>query len=168
MIDPAHRRFIATQQLVPALVNAALNGWIAWAMHREAVGLALWGGSGYASDLLVTGALLPGITWLILRPLLRHQALAGKAPVTRGVPVPWLSHLMPATLWAGLAVIALLGTGIGLMCCVAAQLAGAPAIAGTDYAWVKGLYGGLLPWLLQPAMVFAALRGAANQSEASK
>jgi len=151
---------MASQQLVPAVINALINGGIAWGMHRGTASLPLWGDGGYATDLLATGVLLPGITWLIMHPLLHRQAAAGKAPSTDGVPPPWLAARLPATLWAGSAAIGLAGLAVGAAACALAQGLGAPSFAGTTYALVKGLYGGLLPVLLQPAMVFAILREA--------
>ena len=62
MIDPVHRHFIATQQLVPALINTVLNGWIAWAMHHDAAGLALWGGSGRRINQVMPGNRTPVAT----------------------------------------------------------------------------------------------------------
>ena len=160
MTASARNRFIVTQQLVPFAINAVLNGWIAWALHKHDSALPLWGKDGYAMDLVMTGILLPGITWLIMWPLLLRQAAAGKAPVTDGVPTPWGIKLMPSTLWSGAAVIGLIGGVIGLLVTVIVQGFGAPALPGSTYALFKGVYGGLFPVLLQPAMVFAILRQA--------
>jgi hypothetical protein len=153
--------FAISQQLVPGLINAGLNGWIAWGMHHDKVVLPLWGHDGYAGDLVATGVLLPGITWLILRPLLLKQAAAGKAPALDGIPPPWASRFLPATFWRGAAAIGLVGGIIGLLVAVLLQGLGAPAIPGESYGWYKGLYGGLLPVLLQPSMTYAILRNTA-------
>lgn len=150
-------RFIVSQQVAPAIINALINGWIAWGMHREPSAVELWGDGGYATDLIATGVLLPGITWLIVHPMLRKQAAAGKAPVTDGVPVPRLAPFLPAGFWSGAAVIGAVGGGIGLLMSGLMHLLGAPSFSGGEYAWFKGLYGGLLPVLLQPSMVFAIL-----------
>lgn len=150
--------FAVSQQLVPAAINAGLNGWIAWAMHGDKPALPLWGHGGYASDLIATGVLLPGITWLILRPLLLKQAAAGKAPALQGVPPPWASRLLPNTLWRGATTIGVIGGLIGLLVAVALHVVGAPAVPGSVYGIYKGLYGGLLPVLLQPSMTYAILR----------
>lgn len=149
-----------SQQLVPAVINGSINGAIAWAMHRDTAALALWGGSGYAGDWLATGALLPGLTWWILHPLLRHQAATGKAPSTAGVPRPWLSPRLPAGFWGGSVAIGAAGLALGVAACALAQVVGAPQIPGPAYAWAKGLYAGALTWLLQPVMLFAILAAA--------
>lgn len=149
--------FVASQQIAPALINAAINGGIAWAMHRDTAALALWGDGGYATDLLATGLLLPGITWLIVHPLWRRQARQGKAPALAGVPVPWLTRWLPSTYWRGALVVGLFGTAIGAGVAGLMQAIGSPTFAGAQYAWFKGAYGGLLPILLQPAMLFAVL-----------
>lgn len=157
MMMSARSHFVVSQQLVPFVINAVLNGWIAWAMHHEEPALPLWGEHGYAMDLVATGVLLPGITWLILWPLLRKQAAAGKAPALEGVPQPWCSGHMPGSLWSGAATIGILGGLVGLAVAVMLHLLGAPAMPGPGYAVFKGLYGGILPVLLQPSMVFAIL-----------
>ncbi len=157
MTASSRRHFVVSQQLVPALINAAINGWIAWEMHEDAAAVHLWGEHGYATDLVATGILLPGITWLILRPLLLKQAAAGKAPATDGVPRPWASALLPGSLWGGAAAVGVLGGVIGLVAAGIMHLLGAPAMPGGTYAVFKGLYGGLLPVLLQPSMVWAIL-----------
>ena len=154
--------FVLSQQLIPALINALINGWIAWAMHSDEAAVPLWGHGGYATDLIATGVLLPGITWLILWPLLRRQAATGKAPTTDGVPSPWLSRLFPGTLWGGAAMAGALGGAVGVLAVAVLHVGGAPAMPGRGYALFKGLYGGLLPVLLQPSMVWAILhRGGA-------
>lgn len=154
----ARSHFIVSQQLTPAVINTLINGWIAWAMHADSAAVSLWGEHGYWSDLVATGVLLPGITWMIIRPLLRHQAAAGKAPAIDGVPQPWLSRFLPDGFWSGAAVIGVIGGLVGLVTVLLLQGLGAPAMPGKGYAVFKGLYGGMLPVLLQPAMVFAILR----------
>lgn len=156
-----HRHFIVSQQLTPALINALINGGIAWAMHKDKAALALWGAGGYWSDLLATGILLPGLTWMILHPLTRWQARQGKAPATGGVPRPLLASRLPSGLWTGAAATGGLGGAIGLLAIGLMQVLGAPSMGGGTYAVFKGIYGGLFPVLLQPAMVFAILRPAA-------
>jgi len=160
MTASARSRFIVSQQLIPFVINAVLNGWIAWAIHKNDTALPLWGSNGYATDLIATGLLLPSITWLILWPLLFKQAAAGRAPATDGIPQPWGIRLMPSALWRGAVVIGLIGGFFGLVVAVIMQALGAPAMTGQNYAIFKGVYGGLFPVLLQPAMVFAILRQA--------
>jgi hypothetical protein len=158
------RNFLLSQQLVPALINGLLNGGIAWAMHHEAERIGLWERGAYAYDLLATGLLLPFISWLILRPLLLHQAKKGKAPKLQGVSTPRLQRWMPGTLWGGALCIGLIGMLLlGGVSVLAMALAGAPDFSGKDYAVIKGFYAALLSAVLQPAMVFAALRNPAQK-----
>lgn len=157
MSSQASGRFIVSQQVVPAAINALINGGIAYGMHRHADAVRLWGDGGYATDLIATGVLLPGITWLILHPLLRKQAAAGKAPVTDGVPVPRLAPYLPGNLWSGAAAIGAVGGAVGAVAAGCLHMLGAPTFTGSSYAWFKGAYGALLALLLQPSMVFAIL-----------
>jgi hypothetical protein len=157
------QQFAVSQQVVPATINALINGGIAWAMHRGRDAVALWGEAGYWTDLVATGVLLPGLTWMIIHPLVRRQHHQGRAPSPpRACPAP-----MPAN--AGClrwllepvqTMCALLGGAIGLLATGALHGLGAPSMSGGAYAVFKGLYGGMFPVLLQPAMVFAILRGA--------
>jgi hypothetical protein len=151
-------KFLMTQQLLPGLINGLLNGGIAWAQHHKTAALGLWAHGMYATDLLATGFLLPSLTWLILRPLLRRQARAGKAPVLAGLPMPRLVGWMTSSTWGGSLVIGLMGMGLvagGTL--LALQLLGSPSFVGTDYALFKGAFGALLTFVLQPVMVFSAL-----------
>lgn len=154
-------RFFLGQQLLPGLINAAINGYIAWAQHGQAMKVGLWDGGAYAVDLLATGFLLPAISWLILRPLLLRQQSQGKAPCLEGQRVPRLLPWMPSSLWRGSLVIGLLGMSlVGGSCLLVALALGQPGFAGPDYAMLKAAYAGLLTLALQPLMVFAALRRA--------
>ncbi|MDB5870358.1 MAG: hypothetical protein JWP96_2690 [Polaromonas sp.] len=151
-------KFFVTQQVMPGLTNGLINGGIAWAIHRGETSLGLWERGGYAGDLLATGFFLPAITWLILQPLLRRQARAGKAPVLAGLPVPWLTRWMMPSLWAGGLTAGLIGMGLlGGGAVLAMQGLGAPEFSGNGYAVFKGVYGAWLAVILQPAMVFAIL-----------
>lgn len=154
------QQFAVSQQVVPATINALINGGIAWAMHRGRDAVALWGEAGYWTDLVATGVLLPGLTWMIIHPLVRRQHHQGRAPSTAGVSAPMLERWLPVGFWAGAAMCALLGGAIGLVAIGALQGLGAPSMSGGVYAVFKGIYGGMFPVLLQPAMVFAILRGA--------
>jgi hypothetical protein len=157
------RQFVVSQQVAPAIINALINGAIAWGMHRGKDAVALWGAGGYWTDLVATGVLLPGLTWMILHPLTRWLARQGKAPSTAGVPAPHLEQWLPCGFWGGAAVMGLLGGAIGLLAVGVMQVLGAPSMTGGAYAVFKGLYGGMFPVLLQPAMVFAILRGAGSE-----
>lgn len=158
MPTSTRQKFIITQQVLPGLINGLLNGGIAWAQHRDAATLGLWDQGAYATDLLATGFLLPAISWLIVRSLLRHQATSGKAPVLSGLSKPWLLRWMRPSLWGGTAAIGLMGMVlVGGGAVLALQLLGSPGFVGTDYALFKGAYGALLTLVLQPVMVFAAL-----------
>jgi hypothetical protein len=154
-------RFFLGQQLVPGLINAALNGGIAWAQHGQAPRVGLWDSGAYAVDLLATGFLLPAISWTILRPLLLRQQSQGKAPDLEDLRVPRLLPWMPSSLWRGSLVVGLLGmTLMGGSCLLLALALGQPGFTGPDYALLKAVYAGLLTIALQPLMVFAALHSA--------
>lgn len=158
-------RFIVGQQVVPALINAGLNGAIAWAQHAKTPVLGLWDNNAYAIDLLATGFLLPAISWLILRPLLRSQQAKGKAPSLVGCHVPRLLPWMSSSLWRGSLTAGLIGMlAVGCTAVIAAMALGSPEFTGQHYAWLKAGYAGVLTVVMQPLMVFAALRGGPNEA----
>lgn len=155
----ARNKFFVTQQLLPGLINGLINGGIAWALHRGETAIGLWDRGAYATDLLATGFLLPAITWFILRPLLRKQAVADRAPLFDGLATPWLTRWMGSSLWGGSLSIGLIGLVLlGGSTVLAMQAMGAPGFSGNGYAVFKGAYGTLVTVILQPVMVFAALR----------
>ncbi|BDI06248.1 MULTISPECIES: hypothetical protein [Burkholderiales] len=159
-------RFFLGQQVLPGLINAAINGGIAWAQHGQSPKVGLWDNGAYAVDLLATGFLLPALSWLILRPLLRRQQSQGKAPCLEGQRAPRLLPWMPSSLWRGSLVIGLLGmTLVGGFCLLLALALGQPGFPGPHYAMVKAAYSGLLTLALQPLMVFAALHRAPTSAK---
>lgn len=164
-------QFFISQQLTPGLINGLINGLIAWSMHRHTAALGLWTQGAYATDLIATGFLLPAISWLILRPLIGRQFKQGTAPQLETLPPPKLMKFMPTGLWTGTLVIGLMGMIlVGGVSVVLLQLLGSPDIVGSDYAWFKGLFGMLLTLVLQPTMVFTAMKHAkdlASQSSAA-
>ena len=159
-------QFFMSQQLTPGLINALINGLIAWSMHRNTAVLGLWTEGGYATDLIATGLLLPAISWLILKSLLGRQVRQGKAPQLDALPPPKLLPFMPNGLWRGAFVIGLMGMIlVGLSSVLLLQVLGSPEIVGGDYALFKGLFALLLTVVLQPTMVFAAVKHAKSQVE---
>jgi len=159
-------QFFMSQQLTPGLINALINGLIAWSMHRHTAVLGLWTEGGYAPDLIATGLLLPAISWLILKPLLGRQVSQGSAPQLDDLSAPRLLAYMPGGLWRGAFVIGLMGMFlVGVSSVLLLQVLGSPEIVGSDYAWFKGLFALLLTVLLQPTMVFAAVNHAKAQTE---
>lgn len=165
MPSSSRMNFLIGQQLVPGLINGLINGAIAWAMHRHTLELGLWDRGAYAVDLLATGFLLPAISWLIIRPMLRRQSAAGKAPALTGVQQPWLLRWMRSTLWGGTVAIGLMGMLLGGGVVMALQLAGSPDFAGADYALFKTAFGALVTGVLQPVMVFSALASCQDEEQ---
>lgn len=151
--------FLIGQRIAPAVANFIINGLIAWWLHGSATRLELWGDHGYAIDLLLTAALIPSITWLIVRPMLRKHAAAGKAPDLTGVSVPLLLRWMSSATWPGFCTSFALGLGVcGLGTVAALSLIGPPVFAGGDFSWFKGAFSAMVAFVMQPVLVFAALR----------
>lgn len=151
--------FLIGQRLAPAAANFLINGLIAWWLHQDTLQLPLWGGSGYALDLMLTAALIPSITWLVVLPMLRKQAAKGKAPVLAGVPRPALERLIPDQRWPGFWAAFVIGLVVcGGVTVLALAALGAPAMSGTAFPWFKGAFSAMVAFVMQPALVFAALR----------
>jgi hypothetical protein len=151
------RRLFALRVL-PGAINGSINGVLAWMVHGSATSIGLWTEGAYAKDLVVTGFLLPSISWLIVRPVLRRQAGAGDSLDIAALPSPWLRNRMPTSLWGGAMAIGAVGTLLGAMAVLVMQALGGPSFSGTAYIAFKSAYSALLAGMLQPTLVFAALQ----------
>lgn len=152
-------QFFLGQLLFPCLVNAGINGGIAWAQHAHAPAVGLWTQGAYAADFLATGFLLPAISWLVLRPLLRRQLAQGRAPNLAGLSPPRMLRWMPGNAAYGALIVGIYGMVlVGGIATATAIAIGEPTFSGQTYALVKAGYAALLTLAVQPLMVFAALR----------
>ena len=76
-----HRRFFRNDQFIHAFViNAVLNGGIAWAILRSHETVPLWGEGAMGPDLIITGILLPLLMCLIVSKVITGQVASGKLP----------------------------------------------------------------------------------------
>lgn len=157
--------FLLHQRVVPATANFLINGLIAWWLHGATPQLALWGEHGYSIDLALTAALIPAITWLIVMPMLRKQAAAGRAPDLTGVPRPALARWMPGSLAGGFAASFVIGMVVcGLTTVAALAAIGAPVMSGGEFPWFKAAFSAMVAFVMQPVLVFAALQTPAHNS----
>jgi hypothetical protein len=78
-----HRRFLIVEEIVGStIVNFFVNGGIAWFLFHAVASVPLWGKSSIAVDTLATALVLPVVTALIARLIVRQQVMAGKlAPI---------------------------------------------------------------------------------------
>jgi hypothetical protein len=149
-------RNLLTLRVLPGAINGLINGALAWMVHGNATSIGLWTEGAYAIDLMVTGFLLPSISWLIVRPVMRKQASAGYGPDIAALPTLWLRHCMPTSLWGGALAIGAVGTLLGTVMVLVMQALGGPSFSGTTYVAFKSGYSALLAVILQPTLVFAA------------
>ena len=162
MLNAAQRTFITNEQtIVPAVFNLLLNAGLGWMAFKHLEQVPLWGKESIAGDIVGTFFLLPFFTCLIVTPLVKRAARAGK--------VEWLGigpqehpvlRLLPRSIWARAVLV-------GFACVV---LFGAPAIAllsvlgvqGSSVGTIviaKGIYAGLIAGLVTPVLALYALTG---------
>ena len=161
-------RDLFSLRLLPAAINGLINGTLAWMVHGTTASIGLWTEGAYGIDLLVTGFLLPSISWLIVRQLLRKQAAEGKRHDVATLPSPWLRHIMPTALLGGALVIGAAGTVLGAVAVLALQTLGGPSFSGSAYVAFKYAYSALLAGLLHPTLMYAAVQSLARPSVRTK
>ncbi|MEO6026584.1 MAG: hypothetical protein ABIR79_06930, partial [Candidatus Binatia bacterium] len=94
-VSPAHRRFLLLEQgLGAGVVNAVLNGLIAWLSFRGTAMVPFWGQQSIGGDTIGTCFLLPLLTVLIATPLCRGRVRAGDLP-----PVTWTPGMRRTLGW---------------------------------------------------------------------
>lgn len=151
--------FLIKQSLLPGVVNGFLNGVLAIFAHPWETVIEMWGHDAYGIDLLLTAFLLPAITWLIVRKLVRkiEDVRVPMSVCVRG------SSKLAARLSTGRIVgsISWGACGVllfGLPTLVCLQLLGAPNLRGITYAIFKGVYAATISASLQPIMACARIQ----------
>jgi hypothetical protein len=162
MLNPAQRAFITNEQiLVPAVFNLALNAGLGWVLFHKHVPVPLWGDPSIANDIIGTLFFLPFFTCLVVTPLVKKAAQAGKV---EGLAITPAEHpvlrLLPRSVWAragfiGLACVVLFAPpSIGLLTAIGMQ----GWSIGTAVIF-KGVFAGLLAALVTPYLALYALTG---------
>lgn len=171
MLNAAQRTFILHEQtIVPAVFNLALNAGLGWVLFRQLQQVPLWGDPSLAGDIVGTLFFLPFVTCLVVTPLVKRAARAGK--------VQWLSiapgehpvlRLFPRSLWLRAAFV-----GFGSVLLLGAPLIGLLAALGVE-GWsvgttviAKGLYAALIAALVTPYLALYALAGGDAPAAASE
>jgi hypothetical protein len=154
------QRIANIETIANGIINAIINGGLAWLMLAGVDSLTAGGDNSYIADTTATAFILPFILSLIVISLNRRKLNAGKiSPVelSRGNRLHANLARFPESVWGQaflFAVIATLVTTplvIGLL-----WMAGLPAIPPADYAIFKGAWTGILAAsLVRPAMLVA-------------
>lgn len=140
------------------IINFFLNAGIAYGTLHSLSEVSAWGEHGYGKDLLLTGFLLSAILTGIFIAIYRRkrdsdefntagregQALAWLLPFN-----PWLAALVFGVLGVILAVPPLLG----LLALLEVNI-----MSPVQYALIKGVWAGLLAWLIIPLAIHQGLR----------
>lgn len=78
--DIAHA--IRHERIINGLVNAAINGGLAWYLFKAQPVLLLWGSEGFGADLMATAFIMLFIVALIVVSIFRRKARLGKISAT--------------------------------------------------------------------------------------
>jgi hypothetical protein len=157
-LNPELRRFLFIgQTIAPFIVNALVNGAIAWAVYRGLAALPLWGNKSIGGDALATSFLLPVIICLIVTPLIRAMAKQGKTPTFDSALAGWLrifqwSLFVRALLFGVVSTVVLGGITIALLTALGVQ-----ALDFNAFIVWKMFYTGTLAAIVTPIIALVAL-----------
>ena len=141
------------------IINAPLNGLLAWLMFPPVPSLPIWAkGNCIAGDTIGTSFFLPLITCLILTALTRRALRSGAMPGLPLASVPRALRWLPANM-AGR------GALVGLACALTVALitlfsisgAGVEGMTRGEVALFKAVYTGLLGGAVSPLFGLRAL-----------
>jgi hypothetical protein len=160
MLNAAQRTFITNEQTIaPAVFNFLLNAGLGWVLFRHLQLVPLWGDPSIAGDIAGTLFFLPFFTCLIVTPLVKRAARAGKVEGLAIAPAEHpLLRLLPRSIWAramvvGLASVVLLGGPlIGLL-----SVLGVEGWSVGTAVTIKGIYAALIAALVTPYLALYAL-----------
>jgi hypothetical protein len=154
------QRTAKIETVANGIINAIINGVLAWLMLGGGGSLTPGGDNSYVADTAATAFVLPFILSLIVISLNRRKLRIGKMPPVELSPEKLLHARLarfPESIWAQaflFGVIATLVTTplvVGLL-----WMAGLPEIPPATYAIFKGAWTGILAAaLVRPAMLVA-------------
>lgn len=73
---------IRHERIINGLVNAAINGGLAWYLFKAKPLLELWGGEGFGADLMASAFIMLFIVALIVVSIFRRKARLGEISAT--------------------------------------------------------------------------------------
>ncbi len=79
-MSKALRRHIRRETVVSFIINAIINGLLAWWLLKQKAMLSLWGQEGFAVDLVVTGFIMLFLIASIVVPINRRKMTRGALP----------------------------------------------------------------------------------------
>jgi hypothetical protein len=157
-LSPELRRFLLLgQTIAPFVINALVNGAIAWAVYRGLAALPLWGDKSIGGDALVTSFLLPLIICLIVTPLIRAQAMQGKTPTFHGTLAGWLRPFQRSLFVRSIAFGVASTIVLGALTVALLTVLGVHALTFNAFIVWKALYAGALAAIVTPMMALVAL-----------
>ena len=156
----AFERIAKIETLANGIINALLNGGLAWLTLGDGGHLTLGGENSYAADTAATAFVLPVLLSLIVISLNRRKLKNGAHQPIDLNPENALETLLarfPTSTWRQALMIGLIATALTTPLVVGLLWAsGMQQIAPADYAVIKGLWTGLLAAALtRPALLLA-------------
>jgi len=169
VLSSAQRSFLVKDQVIgPIVINALLNGGLAWLALRHHAPVTMGGDPGIARDVLGTLFILPFLVALIANRLAKHGAQSkGLEPFRFGIEVPAWVRRLPSGRYAraallGLVALVVLGPVlIGLL-----KALGVEAMSLGAFVVFKAVLAGALAGVVTPVSALYALGELASEQGA--
>ncbi len=164
-LEPAHRRWLLLNALlIPAAVNAILNGGIAWLTSQgegtvPLASLPLVGKPSTMTDTLGTLFILPFVTTMLVTLSVRHDQRTGRLPHLEP-PLKLrqvMAHLSDNSVWRAVAFGTICLWFIGPLAALAVGLTGFGDIAEPSFVFYKVIFGVCLGLVVTPLIAVAAM-----------
>jgi hypothetical protein len=156
------RTHLRNEALAGGVINALINGLIAWLVLKGGPPLIWSGIHGFPFDILLTAFLLPFIVAAIVISLQRSKLAKGKLQAIHldaDSKIQTLIARMPRGVFPNALLFGLLGLVLGAPLTLLGLFAlGVDTFAPVSYAIFKGVWAGFLAALLLIPMVLVALR----------
>jgi hypothetical protein len=161
-MTPELARHIKKEISLNGLTNAFFNGVIAWWLLKDVPAMDWWGAHSFGFDILATAFILPFIVALIVIPLSRKKRAANKIPALSTDSSQWLERQVarfPRSLFWSAMIFGAVGVLlIATITLLLFKLAGIEQVDPLHYSIFKGLWAGLIAFLLAGPMIMVGVR----------
>jgi hypothetical protein len=139
-----HRRYLWAHGRDELIVNAIINGLIAWWLVHRLARMPAWGKVSFGVDTLVAGVLLGTVVTLIVTWRMHRRLRRGQLLPMHEWPgsAAKFAHRLPVKMGARTLTLALCGLGWALLALALLRLAGVRSMSPTTFIAFKALFAG--------------------------